>query len=729
MKILVRVAIAVAVLLGVGLAALALYLPRLVETEAARERIRTRAAAALGREVRYETLDLRLLPPSLVVRDAVVAGETGAARPFLEADAIALRVALLPLLARAVVVDSLVVEGATLRVTRTRDGLVLPRPTPTEDAPPEEAPGGGIDLAVRSVALEDGTLVLRDRAVSPETTWELRDLEARARGSAMDAPFDFEGSFALAGGGRVSVEGKATPGGPLDATVRLDAFALEPLGPYLPKDLRARGTLGGTATVSGPAASPDSLALDLSLRDADVARGDASLRGGLRAKADLEGGLATPRGSFEVDGGEADIRYGDQLAKPPGTRLRGAGRVETRDDGTVVVRFEELDLKDLDASGVAELGPRTRVTLDAPAFELAGWEDLLPALAEFGLAGRVRPEGLRIATGPLEVHGTVHLEEVAAQRAAGGAIRLDGALVGEGDAVRGRDLAARVGGQRIGLRAALTGLAGRPRYDVGLETDAAEANPMVTALAGRPELLFGLLDLSAQLAGGLEEGPLATADGSLSFGMGEGRLAGVSPLKMAFSKLAGAGGATLAAGTVFAVPGLEDFYGDRFDSFSGSFRVQDGVARTSDVRLAYPHYSVDLSGSMDLATFDLDMRGKLTIDSKIDGVLQKAIGRVTSLKPATARPRVIPLVRVAGRPDSLQIQPDLGFATALLSGQLQDQLGNLLGDALGGKRRRKEQEAAPPPGEAPAPEETPAPEPAQDPTQRLLEDALGELLK
>ncbi len=110
MRLLVRAALVLTLILVLAVGALAVLMPRIVKSDAVRERIETAARDAVGREVRYEDLDFGLFPPSLLVVGPSVAGPTPKHAPLLEAEELALRVALLPLLARTVVVDSLVLE-------------------------------------------------------------------------------------------------------------------------------------------------------------------------------------------------------------------------------------------------------------------------------------------------------------------------------------------------------------------------------------------------------------------------------------------------------------------------------------------------------------------------------------------------------------------------------------------------------------------------------------------
>ena len=130
-------------LLGAALAGLAIWLPGYVRSEPVRAQIAAAAEAQLGREVTWRELSVSVLPPSLDVLGARVAGEAPGAPDWLTAEEISLRVALLPLLAGAVVLDSLRIEAPELRLARTPDGLTLPRPKRAEAEGPHAPDAGG----------------------------------------------------------------------------------------------------------------------------------------------------------------------------------------------------------------------------------------------------------------------------------------------------------------------------------------------------------------------------------------------------------------------------------------------------------------------------------------------------------------------------------------------------------------------------------------------------------
>jgi AsmA protein len=106
MRILLRVTAVVVLLLVAAVVTAALILPGVIDSEEFRGRVGVAAEDALGREVRYGTIGLGLFPPSVVVEEVAVAGESADLPLLLEARRLELRASLLPLLARTLVVDS-----------------------------------------------------------------------------------------------------------------------------------------------------------------------------------------------------------------------------------------------------------------------------------------------------------------------------------------------------------------------------------------------------------------------------------------------------------------------------------------------------------------------------------------------------------------------------------------------------------------------------------------------
>lgn len=761
MKWLVRAAIGFALLCVLVLVLLAVVLPRLAGSAAVRARIEAAAREALGREVSFATLETGMLPPSLRVVAPRVAGATPDAAPLLEAERVSLRVALLPLLTGRVAVESLVVEGATLRLTRTREGFDLPtlgRPQPDAPTPAGEPEAGeptagsdadagsdaAVDLAVRRVRLRNSSVVLEDRSVSPAVTWELRDVGAQATGRLLSERIDLEASASLASGGAFRLDGSSTRAGDLDLDLALDALALAPLAPYLEGVDSLGGVVSGKLRLAGPARDPERASAELDFERLDLRRGELSVAGPLSLQAELASPLGAASGDFSAEAGGAEIGFGESFHKPAGTAARISGRIASGPAGALAVEDLVVALRNLELRGrVAQFSP-LQIELRSESFEVDGWQDLLPGLAAASPSGRARIESLAYSAEPQALRGRVLLDGIETRRPGQPPVTLHGAVVAQGQSLQLEDAKLAASGQEIDLDARLDDLFRAPRYRLALDASGADANKVVSAFLGKRDALFGLLGMQANFAGPLGGDLLQSMEGRAGFGVDEGRLAGVSLLRAAIERLGSAGQLALDLGRTLGGRDLQRFYGDAFETLRGTFDVRGGVARTDDLTFVYRGYGVVLRGTLGLADLALDTKGELTLEEEVDGVIAKELG----LKDYTPVRRIIPLANVGGSLDAPQVEISPRTAAALAAayaapkyaddlreraeevlgeggGEVVDEGLRVLDNLLGGGRRErgaKRPEATSDSAETPAnggedaaiPEaQTPSPDPAQ----------------
>ena len=713
MRLAIRLAGILVVLAVVALLGPAVALTRLVASDGARDRIQELAREATGREIRYGELDLGLLPPRLVVSEAEVKGISDGSPPVFEAGEVELAIAIAPLMAWTVVVDSLVVEGATVRLVRTPDGIEFPREAaaaeaskapvaapsssqrqaaePAADAapsspqrraaesgedaaasPPQRQPPGedaapspsrqhdsergddeserGFALEVREVTLRDCRLILEDRTVSPPATWELGDVVATASGQSTEDPIGFEIHGDLISGGSVQATGEAEIGGPFRIDFQLEGVALAPATPYLDKGQRVGGAVTGTVTTQRTQQEAESVVVDVLVRGGELTADDLTVRGEMKIRADLEGGA----GSFQLDATDAEVVYGVAFGKLRGTRATATGRIVTGPDGQIGLQDTQVEIKDAELEVQVERGARTRTIIDAEPFDLAGWGKMIPALAESDLAGEVGLRGLVIATEPLEVRGAVDLHDVRLRRGDGAEVVLRGSLLGTGSEIRSEKLVAEVAGQEIQLSVLVYGLDGQPRFAMKVEADAVESSALLALFTEKSDTLQGPLELRGKLSGPLgDDRPLTeTLKGRVRMRIENGRLKGVSVLKRTFQGVGSAGDAAPPAGSSEGGRTLQNSYGDEFQYLGGTLRIAHGLARTDDLQLVYHDYAVDLHGSVRLRDQQLDL--ELTMDGEVDRTVANrgAAGR----QPQPGHSREIILARVTGTLESPRVE-------------------------------------------------------------------------
>jgi hypothetical protein len=667
-------------LLVAALVVVAVALDRYVASEAMRARVTAAVAQALEREVRYGELELGLLPPSLVVREAFVAGATPEDAPLLEAEKVALQVALVPLLARVVLVDSLRVDGARLRLVRSGDGLVLPLPAGAPSEPGEEAPSGGMDFAIREIELRDARIALEDRQVSPPVSWELTQVDLRVRGESLDAPLQVEIEVESAGGGRIRGGGTAELDGQVELAFEFEGFPLTPITPYLYAAFAGgagfAGSVSGTVTHRGPIARPDTLGFNIELRDANVGFREFSLRGQVALEGEVSGGVEAPTGHFEADATRAELRYGEVFVKPPGRPATVKGRIVTTPDGRLDLDDLEVKIQNAEARGRIEFRERTRVLLELSAGELEEWHSLVPALARYELSGPVSAYEVQMVTGPLQIYGAVKLDGLRVRIPDAGAVELRGGLVAHGEAIRTRDAAIVAGGQPIPVEAEVDDLEESWSYRIETGAEQVDSTQLLTTFSSAAKALSGPLSFGANLAGSLvgSDSLGESLGGRMRFEITPGRLEGISMLEATFQRF----DTNAATGLLNLIPmarlskravtsRLQQFYGDDFESMSATLDVAGGAARTDDFRLVTRSYHVELAGLIQFADLGLDARGRLVLGRQLSDALGGAIG--LQQMPA-AQQIVIPLPAVRGTLSDPQPRPDWGFFWRTLLGNL-----------------------------------------------------------
>lgn len=659
MKWLIRGGVALVALVVLGLIALGVALPGLIERPEVREQIQAAARDATGRELHYDELAVGLLPPRLMALKVRLEG--GPKTTPIAVERVELEIALLPLLTRTILVDTLVVAGATLELVRTGDGIVLPiePPEPPESAPKKpaeassesatsEASGSaGLSVAVREVRIERADLTLVDRTVSPPVSWRLEEVDLVARGRlAEELPVAIE-LTARVGEAPLRASGEVTLAGALDLEIALADFALGALGPYLPADT----TLGGSA-------------------DIELA---------------LAGNAENFAGPLALDLTDAEIQQGESFRKPAGERAALTGQVE-REGEVFRLRDGKLALRDVAIDLSAETAPQTRATLAAKPFALEGFGAWLPALAESGARGEIALDQLVVTLDPLGVRGGILLDGVGAPVGEAQGL-LTGRLEGHGNALRGENLDLLLAGQRFRVGLDVEDLAGDPRARVRLDSEAVDAGKLVAGVSGQPSTLEGPLewesDVRAPLSG--SAAPLEAATGRVKLKVSPGRLRGVSLLRSALDALGGAGRAADLLGGDKREQ-LEAYQKDAFETLSGSFDIQGGRARTDDLRLVYSDYQVDLRGVFGLVDQSLDFKGRLTMFEELDRALAEG---ATSAQPTRGVKRELPLAAVKGTLDEprVVIAPEVALqfaASYYVDRERREKIEQKIDEKLGG---------------------------------------------
>jgi hypothetical protein len=366
--------VAVGVLL-VGVIAVAL--PRLVNSDEFRLALHETVAETLGTPVEWESLDVRLLPLRLAINAPVLvaaAGNPEEAR--LTAESLDLRLALLPIFARRVQIDSLVLHGVELVVTRTAEGFLLPIAASEEETPAEAnsaesaddsmaveetAEEGAFGLALNRIVISKSRIIVRDRTVPEPIEWRLEDLEFEAKSRSDDERLEIELAAKVRSGtsdaGRIQTAGTVSLAGLYDLDVEIEELLLAELQPYLPGPT-VTGMLSGRVSLEGATSTLSKIDLDLSVDQLALRTAERDFVGGLTLQAsqalgdpvafsavlDLEtGGQAEITGKLMLEN-DGSIRFSTDLATSNGGRLGIEGT--SNPEGVLDVRaeFESFDL-------------------------------------------------------------------------------------------------------------------------------------------------------------------------------------------------------------------------------------------------------------------------------------------------------------------------------------------------------------------------------------------------
>jgi uncharacterized protein involved in outer membrane biogenesis len=226
------------------------------------------AAPRAGRVNVAAALSIELAPTGLkrgtVRGDVKVAGlevlQTGRPDPFLTIPGVNVKITEADLVARAVTLGAVEIEGPALRAVRDAQkkidlvalaerpdgGRAEPAESPASSpAPPGASPPSAFKLKIERIALRNGGLTWRDEAVKPLTTLEVTELSADVTDVTWPpaGPATFAISMKPPKDGRLELKGTGVPA-PLDVEVAISLRngRIEPFQAYFPIPARFAGS-------------------------------------------------------------------------------------------------------------------------------------------------------------------------------------------------------------------------------------------------------------------------------------------------------------------------------------------------------------------------------------------------------------------------------------------------------------------------------------------------------
>ena len=459
---------------------LSVALPRLVNTDEFRAALYESAAEALGTPIEWSALDVGVVPLRLTISDPVLVAEaTNRDQARLTATKVDLRLSAMALLRNKLQVDSLVLSGVELIVTRTPEGLILPISTGPEEGEvidPDSSPSPGspqetpdvkedaLQLDLRQFVIEDSRIVVRDETLSRVVEWQFEGVRVVAAGDSLDQPLALDLIASVAANGRdagnIKVLGDVSLSGLYDLDVTLEALQLAELQPYI-QDASIAGALSGIIRIKGAEGVVSKVETDLEVAQMVVKSFGLDLVGEfdldanqvLDQPADFEAmldlgseGSAKIVGKMGLDGAldaVIDLTYFElaPYAALAGQEIdvsgRASGRVEIATTADAGLARLETDLKIVNAR-YADAALALGGTLDL-ALGLEGLEPADPVRFDMALAlddggGLIDAEGKATMGGAVDVKlvlANLDLAPMALWVPAG--IKIAGRLTGDAD--------------------------------------------------------------------------------------------------------------------------------------------------------------------------------------------------------------------------------------------------------------------------------------------------------
>jgi AsmA protein len=600
---------------GIGglllLAVLAVVLlPPLVNLERYRTLLAQRVGRALGREVTLGALRVSLWGGIGAEAESIRVGQASGfgTEPFLSAEALRVRVELLPLLRGQVRVASAVLERPRVRLVHGSDGrwnvedLFRGRTSQGAARPPAEttrlgrAPLFG-GLLLSEVAVRNGEISLAEQSRPTTATLTLADVDVTVRHDNSSDFIDVRSRARLvgSGSGRLEAALRIAPGGKdgptADGTVSFTDVEVKAWQALLPSG--ADGPM-----LVGPASG----------------------------EVRLAGPLARTAFAGNLDLKPTTVRLGRAFRKPAGEDARLAFQGQREGDG---VRLTNLTLtfRDATLTGTAYLAdvkvPRivftatsTQLNLDRLLAAPAKQTWLSPSLAWAATSSRGGPTS---AAPGLSAQGKVSLGELTYQGVTWSAVEAD--VQYQGGILRLPDVRAIVAEGRLRANGGMDLRQGLPRVSLTARLEKAATEPLLKALAIGPWTLKSGLDFEGefQFVGVALPDILGSAIGSGSLQLRSGRVIGYRPLDRLGEMVA----------PILAAQGVRVRL-DEFDQVNGHYTVDKGIARTTDLTLTKPEGTITAVGTLGLLDSALDFDvvakfGRSTIQAKVTGTTAQPI--------------------------------------------------------------------------------------------------------
>ena len=590
----------------------ALLLPVLVNLDRYRGVLASRVGKALGREVTLGALRINLWGGiGAEAKGIQIAQATGfGSEPFLAADALRVRVHLLPLLRGQVKVSTAVLERPRIRLMHTRDGrwsvddLLKAHAAPSPPTPPADAgrPGkaplvGGLVLS--EVAVHNGEITFLDQTRTPGTTFALTDLDLSLRQASTSDLLEVRSRARIGGtgSGRIETAGRISMGDPdtpiLNLTVALRDVEAGPWQALL---------LGGSGTkLSGP------LSADVKVTG-PIAR--AAFTGNLNLKPMM---IQVGEAFRKVAGEEASLTF-EGRRQDQGVDISKLALTlnEVKADGS-------LRIPDLNAPRITFTATSAKVDLDRLLAKPTPKATRLWGAVAYA-AVPSRPGGETRTAGPgLAAQGRISVGDLRFRGLTWTAVQAD--IRYQDGIAHLPDVRANFMNGKVIARGEVDLRPKTPQISLTSRVENVATEPLTQAMVPGSWTLRSTLnfDSAVSFVGFATPEILGSAAGGGSLLVKDGRLTGYKPLERLSEVIS----------PVLASQGIRVRLND-FEQVTGHYTLDKGVLRTKDLTLINAEGTLTAVGSLGLldSTLDFDVVAKLgrtTVEAKVTGTTSQPI--------------------------------------------------------------------------------------------------------
>jgi AsmA protein len=675
-----------------------------------REWLATQVENEIGRPVTFGDLGVSLRGgPGVRILDVHVPEDPSyGSGDLLHAREVWVTVRLWPALRGRYEIGRILLGSPVLTVIRDQRGFNLDtlgrKPRREHEHGERNEPRPGFPLLVGLLNLRDGAVRYVDRRAEPAREITLEGVDVAASNVTLDRPIALIATATLPGTKRsqLRLTGSIGPVG--------DQADLGPM----PVDLQLE-----VPTLDGAALPAVATALDLPLP------ASVSLDGPLEIQARAQGTLDQVSVEGRVDASRTAMRWGSDFAKlgdlPFEADVSGA-----RDGGETVIRRATLRLGglEIDATGTMRPHEAVDVRVDSNHAALADLAAVFPAIGGAEVGGNVEAhltvQGVLATDPPPAFNGTVALDGVRARRAhdvlgvsdltttitvGDGVARMPATRFRLGDAPVEASgafvLADRVltvdhaagelfggsaeGSARIDLRHHK-----RPAFTLDATARRVALQPLLAAFGARvAPHLEGLLDASASLTGGGRPAIRRSLAGTVRAEVHDGVVHGVNLVDGVLGGITGVERiATLAPESLRVKhPELFGAADTRFDELRATARIADGQARTDDLVMRSPSYTVTGGGTAGLDG-SLDLTAKFVAGAALTADI---VGSIKDARWAANDQHLLEVpFRLTGRLPDVRVRPDPAFVARVVGSALVDRANRALGGRTGGKDGKKD---------------------------------------